>query len=312
MIIANEELAYQNDEKEKRAAELVIANYARSLIEASLDPLFTINLEGKITDMNNASVNITGVSREKLTGSDFFNYFTEPEKAREVYQEVFANGFVSDYPLTIRDGKLTDVLFNGSVYKDESGNVIGVVVVARDITEQKRVATELTEAIVFAEMAVGIAEEAKTKAESATLIAENAVKAKQQFLSNMSHEIRTPMNAIIGFTKVLLKTDLSAKQKEYLTAIKLSGDSLIVLINDILDLAKVDAGKMIFEQIPFRLSMSMSAMLHLFEAKILEKNVKLEGIFDEEIPECPGWRPGTSAPDNYEPGKQCCEIYKQG
>ena len=156
---------------------------------------------------------------------------------------------------------------------------------ARDITEQKRVATELTEAIVFAELAVGIAEDAKTKAESATLIAENAVKAKQQFLSNMSHEIRTPMNAIIGFTKVLLKTDLSAKQKEYLTAIKLSGDSLIVLINDILDLAKVDAGKMIFEQIPFRMALSISAMLHLFEAKILEKNVELVGNYDEEIPE---------------------------
>ena len=147
-------------------------------------------------------------------------------------------------------------MFNGSVYKDENGKVLGVVVVARDITEQKKVATELTEAIVFAEMATGIAEEAKTKAESATQIAENAVKAKQQFLSNMSHEIRTPMNAIIGFTKVLLKTDLTAKQKEYLTAIKLSGDSLIVLINDILDLAKVDAGKMIFQQIPFRLALS--------------------------------------------------------
>jgi PAS domain S-box-containing protein len=285
LIIANKELAYQNNEKEKRAAELVVANYARSLIEASRDPMFTINLDGKITDMNNASVNITGISRERLTGSDFFNYFTEPQKAREVYQEVFAHGFVSDYPLTIRDGKLTDVLFNGSVYKDESGNVIGVVVVARDITEQKRIATELTEAIVFSELAVGIAEEAKTKAESATLIAENAVKAKQQFLSNMSHEIRTPMNAIIGFTKVLLKTDLSSKQKEYLTAIKLSGDSLIVLINDILDLAKVDAGKMIFEQIPFRMSLSLSAMLHLFEAKVQEKNVQLVGKYDNEIPD---------------------------
>ena len=80
------------------------------------------------------------------------------------------------------------------------------------------------------------------------------MKSKQQFLSNMSHEIRTPMNAIIGFTKVLLKTDLTAKQKEYLTAIKMSGDALIVLINDILDLAKVDAGKMIFEQTPFKMA----------------------------------------------------------
>jgi signal transduction histidine kinase len=109
------------------------------------------------------------------------------------------------------------VLFNGSVYKDDEGNVQGVVIVARDVTEQKKIATELNEARIAAEMATEIAEEAKRKAESATLVAEAAVKAKQQFLSNMSHEIRTPMNAIIGFTKVLLKTGLSAKQKEYLT-----------------------------------------------------------------------------------------------
>jgi len=317
LIIADKELLYQTGEKKKRAAELKIADkelefqneekekretankdleelsyslklasqYARSLIEASLDPLFTINPEGKITDMNHASVNITSVSREHLIGTNFFDYFTEPQKAREIYQAVFAKGFVTDYPLTIRDGKLTDVLFNGSVYKDEKGSVIGAVVVARDITEQKRIETQLNEAIVFAEMATEIAQEAKTKAESATIIAENAVKAKQQFLSNMSHEIRTPMNAIIGFTKVLLKTELTAKQKEYLTAIKLSGDALIVLINDILDLAKVDAGKIVFEQVPFKLSVSIAAMLHLFEPKIWEKNLLLIKEYDDHIPD---------------------------
>ena len=126
---------------------------------------------------------------------------------------------------------------------------------------------------------------AKTQAENATKIAEDAVKAKQQFLSNMSHEIRTPMNAIIGFTKVVLKTDLSAKQKEYLMAIKMSGDALIVLINDILDLAKVDAGKMTFEKTPFKLALSISAMLHLFETKIQEKNLKLVKEYDNRIPE---------------------------
>ena len=283
--IANIELAFQNDEKEKRAAELIIANYARSLIEASLDPLFTINPGGKITDMNHASVDITGVSRENLVGTDFFEYFTEPEKAREVYREVFAKGFVADYPLTIRDGKLTDVLFNGSVYKDDQGNVLGIVVVARDISEQKRIEKEMSEATVFAELATLIAEEAKLKAEEATRIAENAVKAKQQFLSNMSHEIRTPMNAIIGFTKVVLKTELTAKQREYLTAIKMSGDALIVLINDILDLAKVDAGKMIFEQTPFKLALSIAAMLHLFDTKIQEKNLVLVREYDTRIPE---------------------------
>ena len=278
LVLAHQELAFQHDEKEKQAAELIIANYARSLIEASRDPMFTISPEGKVTDVNNASVKITGTTREKLIGTDFFGYFTEPEKARLGYQEIYRKGFVADYPLTIRDHKLTDVLFNGSVYKDEQGNVQGVVVVARDITDQKRNETELKDAKVSAELATGIAESAKGRAE-------DAVKAKQQFLSNMSHEIRTPMNAIIGFTKVILKTDLSAKQREYLTAIKMSGDALIVLINDILDLAKVDAGKMTFEQTPFKMSLSISAMLHLFEPKIQEKNLELVKIYDDRIPE---------------------------
>ncbi len=237
--------------------------------------------------MNQATVNITGVTREKLTGTDFFDYFTEPQKAREVYQEVFAKGSVADSPLTLRhkNGKLTDVLFNGSVYKDDKGIVAGVVIVARDVTEQKRIATELIEAKVFAELATVIAEEAKSKAENATLIAEAAVKSKQQFLSNMSHEIRTPMNAIIGFTKVVLKTELNKKQQEYLNAIKISGDALIVLINDILDLAKVDAGKMTFAHVPFKLSASISAMLHMFETKIHEKNLELIKQYDHNIPD---------------------------
>lgn len=260
------------------------SGYARSLIEASLDPLVTISTEGKITDMNEATIRIVGKTRVELIGTDFFEYFTEPAKARAVYEAVFDKGFVADYPLTIRDHKLTDVLFNGSVYRDEQGQVLGAVVVARDITEQKRIEKEFIEAKVFAELATEIAEEAKSKAESAKRIAEYAVKAKQQFLSNMSHEIRTPMNAIIGFTKVVLKTELSAKQKEYLMAIKMSGDALIVLINDILDLAKVDAGKMSFEETPFKMALSISAMLHLFEQKIQEKNLVLVKEYDTRIP----------------------------
>ena len=397
-----------------------IAQYAQNLIEASLDPLVTINPEGKITGMNEAFINATDLSREKMMDTDFFKYFTEPLKAQEVCKAVFSKGFVKNYPLSIKDHELTHVLFNGSVYKDEHGKVLGAVVIARDvtelkktqvhleeslkevssykkaldqssfvsitnefgiityvndnfcrffqfsskeligqdhrivnsgyhpksfirdlwttiqngeiwrgeinnkaknganywmdtsivpflndegkiyqyiairtdITEQKNIAIELLESKRLAEMATTIAEEAKIKAvqaaeiaENASLIAENAVKAKQQFLSNMSHEIRTPMNAIIGFTKVMLKTDLSVKQKEYLQAIKISGDALIVLINDILDLAKVDAGKMSFEATPFKLSTSVSAMLHLFETKIQEKNLKLVTHYDSRIPE---------------------------
>lgn len=102
-------------------------------------------------------------------------------------------------------------------------------------------------------------------------MAEEALKFEQQFLSNMSHEIRTPMNSIVGFTNVILKTELSAKQKEYIDAIKKSGESLIVLINDILDLAKVDAGKMTFSKNPFCLEESILDIFSLLMPKCQEK-----------------------------------------
>jgi len=137
-------LLMSSDISEKRQAEEQLrsaSQYARSLIEASLDPLVTISPEGRITDVNEGSIKVTGVPREKLIGTDFSDYFTEPEKAREGYQQVFAKGFVTDYPLTIRhkDGRHTDVLYNASVYKDAGGKVLGVFAAARDVTAQKQV-----------------------------------------------------------------------------------------------------------------------------------------------------------------------------
>ncbi|MBS1191250.1 MAG: hypothetical protein H6R10_3042 [Rhodocyclaceae bacterium] len=127
------------------------SQYARSLIEASLDPLVTISPEGKITDVNEATVKVTGVGREELIGTDFSDYFTEPQKAREGYLQVFDKGFVTDYPLTIRhrDGRLTEVLYNASVYRDRQGNVLGIFAAARDVTESNRALRELDEAKSF-------------------------------------------------------------------------------------------------------------------------------------------------------------------
>ena len=129
-----------NTERKLAGEKLRVAGqYARSLIEASLDPLVTISAEGKVTDVNEGSIKVTGVPRELLVGTDFSNYFTEPERAREGYREAFSKGAVTDYPLTIRhrDGRLTDVLYNASVYKDVRGNVLGVFAAARDITARK-------------------------------------------------------------------------------------------------------------------------------------------------------------------------------
>jgi PAS domain S-box-containing protein len=123
------------------------AQYVRSLIEASLDPFVTISAEGKITDVNEATVKVTGIVRETLIGTAFSNYFTESGKAQEGYRQVLAKGRVTDYPLTIRhvNGALTDVLYNASVYRDEHENVLGVFAAARDVTVQKQIEAQLVD-----------------------------------------------------------------------------------------------------------------------------------------------------------------------
>jgi diguanylate cyclase (GGDEF)-like protein/PAS domain S-box-containing protein len=135
------------ERKKAEDATRAAAQYSRSLIEASLDPLVTISPEGKVTDVNTATEQVTGVNRIELIGSDFADYFTDPGKAREGYQQVFSEGFVTDYPLAIRhaSGKVTDVLYNASVYRDDTGNVLGVFAAARDVTERMK-AEEATKA----------------------------------------------------------------------------------------------------------------------------------------------------------------------
>src|SRR5574341_731234 len=143
-IIVNEDIT-----ERKRAEEaLRLANaYNRNLIEASLDPLVTINIDGKITDVNSATEKVTGCSRKELIGADFSDFFTEPQRARAGYQQVFLDGSVHDYELEIRhkDGYITPVLYNATVYSNEAGKVIGVFAAARDITDRKRYEKELIE-----------------------------------------------------------------------------------------------------------------------------------------------------------------------
>ena len=114
-------------------------SYARSLIEASLEPFFAISAEGKITDMNEAAVQVTGLGREKLLGTDFADHFTDSEKARKGQQEVLSKGFIHDYPLAICHvvGWVTDLLCSASTYKDEKGTVRGIFAAFRGVTARK-------------------------------------------------------------------------------------------------------------------------------------------------------------------------------
>ena len=245
-----------------------IVGHLASIVRYSEDAIISKNLDGTIRTWNKGAEKMFGYTEQEAVGADI-SLIIPPE---HVDEEKHILEIVSkDQPVepheTIRrnkNGETFPVSVSVSPLKDYAGKVIGVSKIARNISDQKRIENELIQA---------------------KEIADEVVKAKQQFLANMSHEIRTPMTAIIGFTKVVLNTELTPKQREYLAAIKISGDALLVLINDILDLAKVDAGKMTFEHIPFKMSRSLSAMLHLFDSKIQEKNLKLIKEYDYNIPE---------------------------
>jgi PAS domain S-box-containing protein len=243
-------------EELQRASSL----YARSLIEASLDPLVTISPEGKVTDVNDASVEVTGVPRDQLIGTDFSDYFMEPEKAREGYQRVFSEGYVRDYPLAIRHvtGKVTDVLYNASVYKDDKGKVLGVFAAARDVTVRKRFEQTL----------------------------EKANRLKSEFLANMSHELRTPLNGIIGFAELMYDGKVGpvlTEHKEYLGDILTSARHLLQLINDVLDLSKVESGKMEFRPEPVDLTRLVGEARDIVRTLAAQKRIPIEIKIDPAL-----------------------------
>ena len=247
----------------------------RQMAELMPQKIWTSDEEGNKNYFNQTLLDYSGYSFEELKGSGWQKiiHHDDWEKNKNQWEESIRTGknYEAENRLLRKDGKYLWHLTMAIALKDEDGKIKMWIGTKTEIQEQREHNEEL--------------EKAKNNAEQEKQIAEEAVKAKQQFLSNMSHEIRTPMNAIVGFTNVVLKTELNKKQKEYINAIKISGDALIVLINDILDLAKVDAGKMTFEQISFNLFESISGMLHLFETKIKEKNLELITKYDPNIPE---------------------------
>lgn len=285
-------LANELQEKEKKALqkELEIEKKAMKSIADSnkrynmmllQSPFAIAILKGKdmVIDLANDSIKEMWGKGKRVEGKPLLQVLPELRDSQIPFllENVFTNGipYYGDElfaPLK-RKGRMQDAYFNFvyQPYREADETISGITIIAYEVTAQVYAKNELIIA--------------KDNAEHEKQIAEMAVKAKQQFLSNMSHEIRTPMNAIIGFTNVVLKTNLDETQKDYLNAIKTSGDALIVLINDILDLARVDAGKMSFEHHPFNLSVSITTVLQLFETKIKEKNLELFKEFDPDIPQ---------------------------
>ena len=258
--------------------------YNRSLIEANPDPMFTIAPDGRITDLNSAAEAATGYRRTELVGTDFAGYFTEPEMARAGYQKAFRVGSVHDYELELRhrDGRTAPVVYNSSVYRDKDGEVIGVFAAARDISRLKLVEDELRahrgELEVLVQRRTAQLVVAREEAEAAS-------QAKSAFLANISHEIRTPMNGIMGMTELLRTTELSAEQHDWLDGIGTSANNLLGIINEVLDLSKIEAGKVEIEQIDFNLEMAIAEVLKSQEQCIRRKGLQASLTMDREIPE---------------------------
>jgi len=299
LITTNQELNVRNQQVEE------LYSYNETILSTVHEPMLILDKDLRIKSVNKSFCTFFKVSEDESTrillyklGNGEWNI----PRLRELLEEIVPkNNHFEGYEVELIFPKIGHkiMILNAHRIIQQSNNEELIVLAITDLTDVRKMAMALQvkeKKVLEGQLEVGKIAlqksnesndeliEANSTAELKTQIAEDAVKAKQQFLSNMSHEIRTPMNAIIGFTNVVLKTKLNDTQKEYLNAIKVSGDALIVLINDILDLAKVNAGKMAFERSSFDLGQSICLMLQLFESKIQEKNVILHTNFDNNIP----------------------------
>jgi PAS domain S-box-containing protein len=259
-------------EEELRASEqLFRAFFGNAAVGTSL-----LEPGGRFLQVNDRYCQITGYSREEILTMSPIDLCHPDDRAR--YQEHltrFYNGQIPIYNVEQRrvrkDGSVFWVQVNGSLMRDEKGRLVRVAGMIQDITERKK-----------AEEALAAA---RQSAEEAKAVAEAASQAKSQFLAHMSHELRTPMNAILGMTELALQESLSAVVRDSLQTVKDSADSLLVLINEVLDLSRIEAGAMLLESHPFSLRTLLDETLRAIAMRAFEKNLELACQLASKVPD---------------------------
>jgi len=247
LLIGTDNTARKRVEAEQRKLDQRLRDqqfYTRSLIESNIDALMTTDPSGIISDVNKQMETLTGCTRDELIGAPFKNYFTDPERAEAGIKLVLSGNKVTNYELTARarDGKETVVSYNATTFHDRDRTLQGVFAAARDVTERRILDQAL--------------QETNVALESARLTAEKANLAKSDFLSSMSHELRSPLNAILGFAQLIESGSPAptAAQKDSVDQILQAGWYLLDLINEILDLALIESGKLSLSPEPVSLN----------------------------------------------------------
>ena len=251
------------DITEKRKAEDIIRENEERLsniLKTTNEGFWLIDANDQTVDVNEAMCEILQRPREELVGKSLKEFLDDKNiKVIREQEQTHGEGKKALYEVSISraDGTFVPCLVNAAPLLDADGNKIGSFGMFTDITERKHMEDELIEA---------------------KHLADEANKAKGDFLANMSHEIRTPMNAVIGMTHLALKTELTSKQRDYLSKIQSSANSLLGIINDILDFSKIEAGKLDMESIDFNLEEVLDNLANLVTVKAQEKK-DLEVLF---------------------------------
>jgi PAS domain S-box-containing protein len=258
---AEEEAKKSEMEKEENQYRL------QSILDNSTLIVYIKDLDGRYLLINKKYKELYQLTEEQAIGKTDFDLLSSDEAQRnfDMDQYVIREQKTIEIEETIeKSGNTYNLLMVRFPLYDKNHNIYGTVGIANDITERFLYGKHLIEE--------------KSKAEMAEQL-------QEQFLANMSHEIRTPMNGIIGMTNILIDTPLSDEQKEFVHVIKKSSDNLLVLINDILDLSKIKAGKLRIENIDFQLRETVENTLAPFNVKIMEKGLKLGFVVDRNIPD---------------------------
>lgn len=270
------------DKVKERTAELEHANNSlkesedniRLLLDSTAEGIYGIDTNGNCTFCNTSCLNLLGYKQpEELIGKNTHYLLHHRHSDGTLFPineckvlNAFINGegtHVDDEVFWRADGSYFPVeYFSYPQYRD--GKIVGAVVTFMDISERIQAQSELINA--------------KEQAETANM-------AKSQFLANMSHEIRTPMNGIVGFLQLLGNTELNSEQSEFVQTIKTSSDTLITVINDILDISKIEAGRLEIESIPFDIRSMIEGAVILFDAKAKEKDLELNMLISSSIPQ---------------------------